>query len=57
MIWTRLVRAELLKLTTTNMPWALLAVLVVISAINAIAVVWGTDFCLLYTSPSPRDRS
>ena len=44
MIWTRLVRAELRKLTTTNMPWAFLAVLVVISAINAIAVVWGTDF-------------
>jgi len=44
MTWTRLVRAELRKLTTTNMPWAFLAVLVVISAINAVAVVWGTDF-------------
>ncbi len=44
MTWARLVRAELRKLTTTNMPWAFLAVLVVISAINAFAVIWGTDF-------------
>jgi len=44
MIWTRLVRAELRKLTTTKMPWGFLAVLVAISAINASAVIWGTDF-------------
>ena len=44
MTWARLVRAELRKLTTTNMPWAFLAVLVVISATNAFAVIWGTDF-------------
>jgi ABC-type transport system involved in multi-copper enzyme maturation permease subunit len=44
MIWIRLVRAELRKLTTTKMPLVFLAVVAVISAINAIAVVWGTDF-------------
>lgn len=42
--FTRLVRAELRKLTTTKMPWAFLAVLVAIAAINASAVIWGTDF-------------
>ena len=44
MTWTRLVRAELRKLTTTKMPWAFLAALVVISALTATAVVIGTDF-------------
>jgi ABC-2 type transport system permease protein len=44
MTWTRLVRAELRKITTTKMPWAFLAVLVAISATTASAVVWGTDF-------------
>ena len=43
MTWTRLTRSELRKLTTTKMPWAFLAVLVVISAITATAVVFGTD--------------
>jgi ABC-type transport system involved in multi-copper enzyme maturation permease subunit len=43
MTWLRLVRAELRKLTTTKMPWAFLAVLVVISATTATAVVLGTD--------------
>ncbi len=43
MTWLRLVRAELRKLTTTRMPWAFLAVLVVISATNAIVVAIGTD--------------
>jgi ABC-2 type transport system permease protein len=43
MTWSRLVRSELRKLTTTKMPWAFLAVAVVFSAINAIAVVFGTD--------------
>jgi len=44
MTWTRLLRSELRKLTTTKMPWAFLAVLVAIAAINASAVIWGTDF-------------
>lgn len=44
MTWTRLVRAELRKLTTTKMPWAFFAVLVAIAGINAAAVIWGTDF-------------
>lgn len=39
----RLIRAELRKLTTTRMPWAFLAVLVVIAATNAFAVIAGTD--------------
>ncbi len=41
--WSRLLRAELRKLTSTKMPWAFLAVLLVIAAINATAVVFGTD--------------
>lgn len=41
--WFRLLRAELRKLTSTKMPWAFLIVLVVIAAINATAVVFGTD--------------
>lgn len=44
MTWTRLLRAELRKLTTTKMPLAFFIVLVVISAINATAVAAGTDF-------------
>jgi ABC-2 type transport system permease protein len=43
MTWLRLVRAELRKLTTTKIPWGFLAVLVVLSAVTAAAVVWGTD--------------
>ena len=43
MRWSRLVRSELRKLTTTKMPWAFLAVAVVFAAINATAVVFGTD--------------
>lgn len=43
MTWLRLVRSELRKLTTTRMPWAFLAVLVVISATTGSAVVFGTD--------------
>ena len=42
-VWFRLLRAELRKLTSTKMPLVFLAVLVVIAAINAIAVVFGTD--------------
>jgi len=40
---TRLVRSELRKLATTKMPWAFLAVLAVIAALNAFAVISGTD--------------
>jgi hypothetical protein len=43
MRWTRLIRAELRKLTTTKMPLAFLVVLVGISAITATAVIVGTD--------------
>jgi ABC-2 type transport system permease protein len=41
--WARLVRAELRKLTSTKMPWVFLVVLVVIAAVNAAAVAFGTD--------------
>jgi len=43
MTWLRLVRAELRKLTSTKLPWAFFAVLVVISSLTAIAVIFGTD--------------
>lgn len=39
----RSVRAELLKLTTTRMPWAFLLVLVAMGGINAATVAFGTD--------------
>ena len=39
----RLVRAEIRKLTSTRMPLTFLIVLVAISAMNGVAVVWGTD--------------
>lgn len=39
----RLIRSELRKLTTTKMPVAFLCVLVVIAALNAFAVIAGTD--------------
>jgi ABC-type transport system involved in multi-copper enzyme maturation permease subunit len=41
--WFRLLRAELRKLTSTKMPWAFAIVLVIIAAINATAVIFGTD--------------
>ncbi len=44
MTWSHLVRAELRKLTSTRMPLAFLVVLVVIAAMNAVAVMFGTDF-------------
>jgi hypothetical protein len=44
MTWSRLLRAELRKLTTTKMPLAFFAVLVVISGLTATAVIAGTDF-------------
>ncbi|MCZ7529643.1 MAG: ABC transporter permease [Acidimicrobiia bacterium] len=43
MSYLRIIRAELRKLTSTKMPWAFLAVLVVVAATTATAVVWGTD--------------
>ena len=43
MTWPRLVRAELRKLTSTRMPWAFVVVLVAISAMTAVAVIYGTD--------------
>ncbi len=43
MTWSRLVRAELRKLSSTRMPLTFLVVLIAISAINAVAVVFGTD--------------
>ena len=43
MTWTRLVRGEVRKLTTTKMPWGFLAVLVVLAAIDAAVVMFGTD--------------
>ena len=43
MSMTRLIRAELRKLTSTKMPWTFLAVLALIAAINAFAVIAGTD--------------
>lgn len=42
-MWTRLVRAELRKLTTTRMVWGFAAVLVALAAVNAAVVVFGTD--------------
>ncbi len=39
----RSIRAELLKLTTTRMPWAFLLVLLVMGGLNAATVAFGTD--------------
>ncbi len=43
MTWTNLTRSEIRKLTTTRMPLAFVAVLVVLAALNGIAVAIGTD--------------
>lgn len=43
MTMSRLIRSELRKLTSTKMPWAFLSVLIAIAAINAFAVISGTD--------------
>ncbi|MCD9622851.1 hypothetical protein [Rhabdothermincola salaria] len=43
MTMTGLFRSELRKLTTTAMPLAFVAVLVVLAGINAVAVAFGTD--------------
>ena len=39
----RLVRGEIRKLTTTKLPWGFLAVLVLIAALDAAVVAFGTD--------------
>ncbi len=39
----RLVRSELRKLTSTKMPWAFFAALLVVTALTAVAVVYGKD--------------
>lgn len=44
MTWTRLVRAEFHKLTSTWMPWVFLVVLIAFSVTNAALVIFGTDF-------------
>lgn len=43
MRWSRMVRSELRKLTTTKMPWAFLGVIVLLAAVTGAAVIWGTD--------------
>lgn len=43
MMWLRLIRSELRKISTTKMPWIFLAVLIVISAATATAIIFGTD--------------
>lgn len=43
MTWRRLIRAEIHKLTSTRMPLAFLVVLIAIGALNAVAVISGTD--------------
>lgn len=43
MTTTRLLRAEFRKLITTKLPWGFLAVLVVIAALDAAVVAFGTD--------------
>lgn len=44
MTTTRLLRSEIRKLTTTKMPWIFLGILAALAAVNAFAVVAGTDF-------------
>lgn len=43
MMWLRLIRSELRKISTTKMPWIFLVVLIVISAATATAIIFGTD--------------
>ena len=44
MTGVRLLRSEVRKLTSTRMPLGFAVVLVAIAAVNAAAVIWGTDF-------------
>ena len=43
MTMLRLVRGEIRKLTTTKLPWGFLAVLVVVAALDAAVIAFGTD--------------
>jgi len=43
MTWLRLIRAEIRKLTTTKLPWGFFAVLVILAALDATVVMFGTD--------------
>jgi hypothetical protein len=43
MMWLRIVRSEIRKLTTTKMPLAFFGVIVALAGITGAAVVWGTD--------------
>jgi hypothetical protein len=43
MTWLRLVRGEIRKLTSTKLPWAFLVVAVLIAALDAAVVAFGTD--------------
>lgn len=43
MNWTNLTKSEILKLTTTRMPLAFVAVLATLAVLNGIAVAIGTD--------------
>ncbi len=43
MTMTRLIRSELRKLTTTKMPYAFIVVLLTVAALNAFAVIAGTE--------------
>ena len=55
----RLVRSELRKLTTTKMPWVFFAVLLAVSAMTAIAVIYGKDAdgCKTFISTAEEQRS
>jgi len=43
MTWLRLVRAEIRKVTTTKLPWAFVGVSILIAALDAAVVAFGTD--------------
>jgi ABC-2 type transport system permease protein len=43
MMWLRLVRSEIRKVTTTKMPLAFLGVIALLAGVTGAAVVWGTD--------------
>jgi ABC-2 type transport system permease protein len=43
MTWLRLVKGELRKLTTTKLPWAFVGVSILIAALDAAVVAFGTD--------------
>ena len=43
MTWLRLVKGEIRKLTTTKLPWAFVGVAILIAALDAAVVAFGTD--------------